>query len=274
MSGFLDDTRFLITAALLLLALSGLLVTYVKLARSRRKLAKLRRELAADRRAPRPLTTAGRAVRAVAETAFRVREKGVSAFLLSSIEDAARLAVEDRSEIVRIADADGRVTIFFSDIESSTALNEQLGDKGWVSLLAKHDSVVRANVDKRGGHIVKSQGDGFMIVFRDPESAVLAGIAIQKAFAAARGRRLGRTPIRVRIGVHVGSAIEKGGDYFGRNVAMAARVAAEADGGEILVSDNVRATLAEDSEISLLEVAGVELKGFDGAHTLWSVDLS
>ena len=59
------------------------------------------------------------------------------------------------------------------------------------------------------------------------------------------GRQLRRTPVRVRIGIHIGTAVARDGDYFGRNVAKAARVAALAEGGQILTSDEVREALPD-----------------------------
>ena len=240
-----------------------------RLRRARRVIDNLRDELI-GRRTPGALGTASRAVKVVAEAAARVRDHGVSNFLLSSADDLTRWVVEDRPGIVKMAGSDGTVTIFFSDIEDSTATNERIGDRAWVSLLAKHDGIVRTQVDKHRGHIVKSQGDGFMIVFRYAESAVQAGIDVQRIIEAGRGRRFRRNPIRVRIGIHTGTVIAKDGDYFGRNVAMAARVAAEAGGGEILVSDDVRKRLSD--EVALTGLDDVQLKGLDGDHTLWRVD--
>ncbi len=145
------------------------------------------------------------------------------------------------------------MTIFFSDIENSTALNSELGDEEWVKLLAAHDRLLHTYVEKHRGMIVKSQGDGYMVVFSTPELALGASLDIQRALSAKRqrSRRLRRTPIRVRIGLHTGTAIEKEGDYFGRNVAMAARVASMADGGEILVSTDIAERLADSTELRL-----------------------
>lgn len=256
---------------LVLLAVSivALAIMTWRLLRARSEINRLRAGLV-DRRTPRMLGTTGRAVKVVAGAAARVRDQGVSSFLLSSADDLTRWVLEDRPDIVRMAAPDGTVTIFFSDIESSTAHNERIGDKAWVSLLAKHDAVVRANVERHRGHIVKSQGDGFMIVFPDRASAVRAALAIQQVIEAGRGRRLRRTPIRVRIGIHAGTVIARDGDYFGRNVAMAARVAARADGGEILVSDAVCEGLGDD--VVLVERGVVELRGLDGEHQLWRVE--
>ncbi|WP_310962562.1 adenylate/guanylate cyclase domain-containing protein [Nocardioides terrisoli] len=218
-----------------------------------------------------------RAVRAVMETAVesavRLREGGVTGLLAASIEDLARWTAEDRSAISRFTAEDGTVTILFSDIEDSTAINEQLGDDEWVALLAAHDKLVRGCVTRHHGHIVKSQGDGFMIVFSDPAAAVHAGIAIQDALGSGSHRLLRRNPIRVRVGIHSGTAIEKGGDFFGTNVAMAARVAGQAEGGEILVSDELRQALRGNEDIVLVDFREAELKGLPGVHRLWEVAL-
>ena len=122
--------------------------------------------------------------------------------------------------------------------------------------------------------IVKSQGDGYMVVFSTPELALGASLDIQRALSAKRqrSRRLRRTPIRVRIGLHTGTAIEKEGDYFGRNVAMAARVASMADGGEILVSTDIADALADSPDFAFIEEDTVEFKGLPGEHRLCSVE--
>ena len=94
------------------------------------------------------------------------------------------------------------MTILFSDIENSTALNTELGDEDWVKLLAAHDRLLRTYVDKHRGQIVKSQGDGYMVVFPTPELALEAALDIQRALAPSgnAAAQLRRTPIRVRIG--------------------------------------------------------------------------
>lgn len=210
-------------------------------------------------------------MKAVVETATRVREQGVSGLLMSSLEDLSRWATEDRAEIARVAGPDGTVTILFSDIEDSTALNERLGDAKWVRVLGRHDEIVRRVVRRRAGHVVKTQGDGFMVVFGDPSAAAHAAIDIQDAFGPQPSRAMRGVPIKIRIGMHCGTVVAREGDYFGRNVAMAARVAAEAVGGEILVSDELREDLT-DEEGLLFEPRGeVELKGLADRHVLWQL---
>lgn len=266
-------TAVVVLAVLLALALAGAGWLGGQLRQARAEAEALRRELDLERRgnAQHPaVQAAGRAVQVVARTAARVREHGViSGLLLGSIEDFTRWALEDRSAIARHTAPDGTVTIFFSDIEDSTASNERLGDRGWVRLLAAHDRLVRAAVESHHGHVVKTQGDGFMVVFALADEAVRAATDIQRALAGGRSGRLRRTPIRVRIGIHTGPAIEKGGDYFGRNVAKAARVASVAEGGEILLSEEVCERLDDDVELEAWGAA--DLKGLEGSHELWRV---
>jgi class 3 adenylate cyclase len=174
----------------------------------------------------------------------------------------------ERPDLARLA-PDGHVVIAFSDIEESTALNERMGDHAWVRLLARHDKVVRKLVDEHGGHVIKSQGDGFMIAFAHPEEAVRCSIAMQRDLAR-DAKRPSPNIFRVRIGIHMGKSVRRGDDLFGRNVAMAARVASQADGGEILISEPVRNAVADD--VPLREPREAELKGFHGTHLLYPVD--
>ena len=154
------------------------------------------------------------------------------------------------------------MTVFFSDIEGSTAINAELGDEGWVRLADRARHPGARPVERRGGHIVKSQGDGFMIVFTSPVDAVKAGLGIQKSL---------RSRIRVRIGVHEGTVIARDGDYFGQTVAIAARVAARAAGGEILVTQPVADDLTAYGRFRLSGGEPAELRGVPGEHALWRV---
>lgn len=269
-------TLEIVLAALLVGSVSLVVVQWLQLRRARRRILRLESARSARRasrppRPPRALQTATRAVRVMAETAAHVREHGVSSLVASSIEDLTHWASESQTEIAKVTAPDGTVTIFFSDIEGSTELNERLGDRAWVKVLAQHDSVVRSAIARHRGQVVKTQGDGFMVVFRHPADAVHAGLEIQDRLSEQRGR-LRQTRIAVRIGLHRGVVVARDGDFFGRNVAMAARVAAEAQGGEILVSDELREALIDSSEFVFAEPVEATLKGLTGTHTLWLVD--
>jgi adenylate cyclase len=254
------------------LTLVALAVTVCLLLRRGQEMRALQAQLQPAPAPARVRQAAGWAVRTAFDTAGRVRQRGfVGGLLMAPIEDLTQWAFEDRAGIDAVAAPDGTVTIVFSDIEDSTRLNEQLGDKGWVRVLADHDHLVRGQVRKHHGHVVKSQGDGFMIVFGDPRNAVDAALGIQRSVDRSRGP-LRRTSVRVRIGVHVGTAVARDGDYFGRNVAKAARVAAAAAGGQVLVSDEVRESLETSGSGVPMERAGDhELKGLAGTHVLWEL---
>ncbi len=114
----------------------GLLVVTALLVQARRRLAagaerieQLEADLSAALRPRPPSTPTERAVSRVLRTVGKVRQHGVAGLLQASIEDLQTWAQEERADIVTMADPDGTVTLFFSDIEDSTALNNRLGDE-------------------------------------------------------------------------------------------------------------------------------------------------
>ncbi|OBI02901.1 adenylate/guanylate cyclase domain-containing protein [Mycobacterium scrofulaceum] len=217
------------------------------------------------------LLSGGReALKTVWNTANVVRKEGFGAAVRSSIEDLADWAEVERPDLAKVT-PDGRVVILFSDIEESTALNERIGDRAFVKLIGAHDKLVSDLVQQRSGHVVKSQGDGFMIAFSRADQAVRCGIDLQHALRK-DAKRKRHEEIRVRIGIHMGRSVRRGDDLFGRNVAMAARVAAQAAGGEILVSQPVRDALSDCDDIQFDKGREVELKGFSGTYSLFAVE--
>ncbi len=243
----------------------SLVIASTALWRERRAHEELRRSM--HPHGSRATQAAGWALRTVVDTATRVRERGfLGGLVMAPIEDLTAWAQADRDEIVRVAAPDGTVTIMFTDIEDSTPLNEELGDAAFVRLLSAHSRVVNHQVARHRGHVVKSQGDGFMMVFGSPADAVDAAMAIQSESAGSARRR--RTPVRVRVGIHEGPAIAKDGDYFGKAVATAARVAAHARGGQVLVTTPVVEDLQDYAVGSCGEF---ELRGLGGVHELWEV---
>ncbi|MCW2593104.1 MAG: family 3 adenylate cyclase [Mycobacterium sp.] len=240
-----------------------ILVQFKRLSRRTDELAEAQRKV--DTRAN--LLSGGReAVKQMWQTATIMRKEGFGAAVRSSIEDLADWAEVERPDLARLAPS-GRVAILFSDIEESTALNERIGDRAWVRLIDRHDKMIGRHVKRHNGYVVKSQGDGFMIAFAQPEEAVLCSIDVQREL----GKR--HNGIRVRIGIHVGKSVRRGDDLFGRNVAMAARVAGQADGGEVLVSEPVRDACQASAQdaIGFDDGHDVELKGFSGTYRLYAV---
>lgn len=154
---------------------------------------------------------------------------------------------------------EGVVTFAFTDIEASAALAERLGDRRWFHLVQSHNSIVRWQASNHRGHVVKTQGDGFMLVFARASEALHCSVAIQRALDE---QSPADEPVRVRIGLHSGEAIRDEGDFFGRHVIAASRLASKAKGGEILASAALR-ELVEPHEHELFgESRQLELKGF------------
>jgi class 3 adenylate cyclase len=120
---------------------------------------------------------------------------------------------------------------------------------------------------------VKSQGDGFMLAFPDPCEALACAIDVQRAFAE-RERDGAGAALRVRMGLHIGEVISEEGDYFGKNVIRAARIAAQASGSEILVSAELREAAASGNGDGLRFDDGreVELKGLAGSHRVFRAE--
>jgi len=164
-------------------------------------------------------------------------------------------------------------TILFTDIEGSTALTDRLGDVRARDLLREHERVVREALKAHGGSEVKTLGDGFMASFSSATKALECAIAMQRAFAE-RNESAGE-PIKVRIGLNAGEPIAEDdpggrGDLFGASVNRAARIAAMAQGGEILVANVVR-ELAEGKGFLFGDRGETALRGFDDPVRLFEV---
>jgi class 3 adenylate cyclase len=157
------------------------------------------------------------------------------------------------------------VTIVFSDIESSTATLTRLGERDWVDLLLRHNRIVRHVVLTMGGSEVKTQGDGFMLAFTSAESALRCMLELRRQFGKAFASE--PVPVRVRMGAHSGEAVKRLGDYHGETVVTAARIAAQAGGDELLVSDATR-RLAGTS-FAFGERRSATLKGLRGTYEMW-----
>jgi class 3 adenylate cyclase len=205
----------------------------------------------------------------------------------TSIDEMVSELEHERPDMRAHAAPDGTVAILFSDIEDSTVLTERLGDERWLQVLREHNAIFREQVARHGGYEVKSQGDGFMLAFPDPCEALECAIEVQRAFAererdgsgVMRGGAAaeGEAPpvsFRVRMGLHTGEVISEDGDYFGKNVVLAARIAAQATGGEILVSEELRAAAAGENgnRLRFDEGHDLELKGLAGSHRVFRAE--
>jgi class 3 adenylate cyclase/tRNA A-37 threonylcarbamoyl transferase component Bud32 len=207
--------------------------------------------------------------------AARLETQGLTSLdATTSIDFMFEAVASERPDIAAYAAEDGQVTILFSDIEDSTLMTERLGDARWLEILRAHNALFRRFVRAHRGYEVKNQGDGFMLVFGDSRRAVECAIAIQRELA--EGELAAGERIRVRMGMHAGEAIREEGDLFGRSVIVAARIAAVASGGEILVSEALkqRAQSAGDEAppLGFDEGRELELKGLAGVHRVYRAE--
>jgi class 3 adenylate cyclase len=181
------------------------------------------------------------------------------AFERMGARPAAERAAALLGELASAADRPERVrrAFMFTDIVKSTDLIGAIGDEAWESLLAWHDQTLRSLFASHGGEVAHHTGDGFFVAFENARAALGCAMAIQRAFAEQR-RTHGFAPL-VRIGVHAADATRRGQDYSGGEVHKAARIAALAEGGEILAS--VDTVSFAEGEFRVSETREVTVKG-------------
>jgi class 3 adenylate cyclase len=186
----------------------------------------------------------------------------------------AAITVEEVEELLpwqlRGKDAPRRVekTFMFTDIEGSTTLVEALGDEAWQGVLRWHDETLRSLFADHRGEEVVATGDGFFVGFDSPDEAIACAVAIQRRLAEQR-RSQGFAP-KVRIGVHASGATQVGRNFSGKGVHEAARIAALANGNEIMASR----TTAADARFPLSEPRTVTLRGTTDPMEIVTIDWS
>jgi class 3 adenylate cyclase len=141
----------------------------------------------------------------------------------------------------------------FLDLSGFTRLTEERGDEAAAEMSAALGTLVQRASHGRGGRPVKSLGDGVMVYFRDPGAGVLFALAMQEEIPAAD------LP-QVHVGIAAGTVVFQDGDYFGRTVNLASRIAAHATAGQVLVNAEV-ANATTDPLVEFVDLGSVELKG-------------
>jgi predicted ATPase/class 3 adenylate cyclase len=160
------------------------------------------------------------------------------------------------------------LTFLFSDIEGSTRLVAALGP-AFGSLLERHQALLRDAFEVAGGVEIATEGDSFFVVFRSAASAVAAAAAAQRALAGEPWpAEIGA--LRVRMGLHTGEGTLGGDNYVGIDVHRAARIAAAAHGGQVLISDSARALVAGSlpAELRLHDLGAFRLKDLEQPERL------
>jgi class 3 adenylate cyclase/DNA-binding CsgD family transcriptional regulator len=154
------------------------------------------------------------------------------------------------------------VTVVFVDVERSTELLVDVGDASGIAAVDAVLDVAREHVTAYGGREVKSLGDGLMLVFPAPRQAVTFAVAVQRGL-------LGRTPA-VRVGINTGEVVASSQDPVGEAVNAAARIAAKAAGGEVLISDVVRQLVGTVPGVRFVDRGRSRLKGFPDRWRLFA----
>jgi class 3 adenylate cyclase len=153
-------------------------------------------------------------------------------------------------------------TVLLTDIVASTKRASDLGDRRWRALLDQHDDLVRQEISRLRGREVKALGDGFLATFDGPARAVRCATAIVQ--------RVRSLDLQVRCGLHTGEIELKGTDIAGIAVHIAARIAAQAQGGQVLVSGTVR-DLVAGSGLHFVDEGARPLKGISDEVRVFSV---
>lgn len=160
---------------------------------------------------------------------------------------------------------EGTVTVLVTDIEGSTEMAEALGDLRFRQVLAQHEDVVRACVDQHEGFVVKGTGDGFLLAFASARQALLCASELQHSFDD-------QNELAIRMGVHTGEVVRADGDLYGKTVIVASRLAGEATGGEVLVSEITKALTESGGDLRFGDTRQVTLKGLSGTQQAWTLD--
>ncbi|HEX5590565.1 MAG TPA: adenylate/guanylate cyclase domain-containing protein [Candidatus Limnocylindrales bacterium] len=138
----------------------------------------------------------------------------------------------------------GTLAFLFSDIEGSTRLEQDLGTATYGALRERHRELLRAAFAAHGGREQGTEGDSFFVVFTAASDALAAAMAAQRAVAVEPWPD--GAAVRVRMGVHAGEAAVVGDSFVGLAINRAARIAAVAHGGQVLVSEAIRALAGSD----------------------------
>ena len=161
------------------------------------------------------------------------------------------------------------VTFLFTDIENSTPLWEK-HPEAMKSALAKHDSLARSISLLHNGRIIKTTGDGFLVVFATATDAVQAAIHAQQAI---QKDSWDDVAIKVRMGIHTGEAELRDGDYFGGTLNLAARIMSIGHGGQILISETTLQIAQEhlSAHVSVTDLGEHRLKGLSKVERIFQI---
>jgi len=185
--------------------------------------------------------------------------------IASALESRERLV----AEVGRLSSPDGATTLMLSDIADAQSLADAIGAERWAQLLHDQQLLVERVVAHHDGECVTSERDGFLACFNGAHAGLRAAIELQRTFTAP-SPGAGPAPA-LRIGLHSGFVIANPDQLLGRNVVLAARIAAHATGGQILVSSTLKQYTETDPSFEFELQGEYHFKGVLGEHALYAV---
>jgi adenylate cyclase len=187
---------------------------------------------------------------------------------MSSIDVIASALEPVSPALGRMSSPDGAVTLMLSDIAEADAAAQQLGAERWEQLVRDHHLLVEQILARHDGQVARFQGDGFLASFGSAHAGLHAAVDLQRTFSAAP---TDDQSLSVRVGLHSGFVIGNPEQMMGRNVVLAARIAGQAKGGEILVSSTAKEYTETDPSFQFEERGEFHFKGLLGEHIVYSV---
>ena len=187
---------------------------------------------------------------------------------LSSIDVIASALEPVTPTLGRMSSPDGAVTLMLSDIADAGAAAQELGAERWDQLVRDHHLLVEQILARHDGQVTKFEGDGFLASFGSAHAGLHAAVDLQRTFTAAPGDH---QSLSIRVGLHSGFVIGNPEQMMGRNVVLAARIATQAKGGEILVSSAAKEYTETDPSFRFEPHGEYHFKGLLGEHEVFSV---
>lgn len=188
----------------------------------------------------------------------------------STVHVIADAVLDEHFDFGGRSSPEGAITLLLTDIEHAAELLEQIGEPASSNLLRDHNALVRQLVEGYDGEIVRAQADGFLVRFASAHSALRCGLKLRDAVGGVPLPET-REPLRIRIGLHSGRIIATGGNMFGLNVVLAARIADHARAGQILVSSALKEYTENDLRFAFEHAGGVHFRGVASEHQIYSV---
>jgi len=187
---------------------------------------------------------------------------------LSSIDVIASALDPIAPSLGRMSSPDGAITLMLSDIANAGDAAQELGTERWEQLVRDHHMLVEQLVARHDGQVAKFQGDGFLASFNSAHSGLHAAVDLQRTFTGASSEH---PSLAIRVGVHSGFVMGNPEQLLGRNAVLAARIAAQAKAGEILVSSSAKDYTATDPSFRFEPHGEYHFKGLHGEHEVFAV---